>query len=136
MPTAIQPYVDGWLGTERETSVIPQPQFPFAKNPTPDTYSRLYERTYLVQPRLFLPKITNRTAWTNLLTYSEAFDNAAWTKTNLSITANSTTAPDGQVTMDKALETVTNGEHSATQGATVTAAATEVSIFATAGLTR
>ncbi len=41
---------------------------------------------------------------TNLLTYSEAFDNAAWTKTRASITANATTAPDGTTTADKLVE--------------------------------
>ena len=37
----------------------------------------------------------------NLLLYSEQFDNAGWTKTNSTITANATTAPDGTVTGDK-----------------------------------
>jgi hypothetical protein len=92
MPDQIQPYVDGWLGTERELTVIPVPQFPFRNNPTPDTYSRVYERQYQVQPKLFIPKIANRTAWTNLLTYSEQLDNAAWTKTNLTVTADAGTA--------------------------------------------
>ena len=36
----------------------------------------------------------------NLFTYSEQFDNAAWTKTNTTITTNSTTAPDGTTTAD------------------------------------
>jgi len=38
---------------------------------------------------------------TNLLLYSAEFDNAGWTKTNSTITANATTAPDGTVTGDK-----------------------------------
>jgi hypothetical protein len=38
---------------------------------------------------------------TNLLTYSEQFDNAAWTKTNLTITANTIVSPDGALTGDK-----------------------------------
>jgi hypothetical protein len=38
---------------------------------------------------------------TNLLTYSEQFDNAAWTKFQSSITANAATAPDGTLTADK-----------------------------------
>ena len=38
---------------------------------------------------------------TNLLTYSEQFDNAAWIKTRLSVDANNTTAPDGTLTADK-----------------------------------
>jgi hypothetical protein len=37
---------------------------------------------------------------TNLALYSEQFDNASWTKTALTITANSTTAPDGNATAD------------------------------------
>lgn len=38
---------------------------------------------------------------TNLAVYSEQFDNGAWTKNNLSISADDTTAPDGQDTADK-----------------------------------
>ncbi len=37
----------------------------------------------------------------NLASYSEAFDNAAWTKANTTITANNTTAPNGTTTADK-----------------------------------
>jgi hypothetical protein len=39
-------------------------------------------------------------ARTNLLTYSEQFDNAGWTKANATITANESTAPDGTSTAD------------------------------------
>lgn len=136
MPNQIQPYVDGWLGNERESSVIPTPQFPFSKYPTADLYSRVYERMFYVCPRLFLPKVARRTSWTNLLTYSEQFDNAAWTKTNLTPTADAGTAPDGQTTLDKVLETVTNAEHSVAQAATAAASTTEASVFAVGGLTR
>ena len=38
---------------------------------------------------------------TNLITYSEQFDNAAWTKTISTITDNATTAPNGTTTADK-----------------------------------
>ena len=48
---------------------------------------------------------------TNLLTYSEQFDNAAWTKSNASITANAITAPDGALTADKLVEGINNSEH-------------------------
>jgi hypothetical protein len=41
-------------------------------------------------------------ARTNLLTYSEQFDNAAWIKTAGLVTANVATAPDGTSTMDAA----------------------------------
>jgi hypothetical protein len=43
----------------------------------------------------------------NLLTYSEQFNNAAWTKTNSSITANTIVAPDGALTGDKLVEDAT-----------------------------
>lgn len=45
---------------------------------------------------------TNSTAKAeqNLLTYSEQFDNAAWAKAFGSVTANTTTAPDGNTTSD------------------------------------
>jgi hypothetical protein len=41
----------------------------------------------------------------NLLTFSEQFDNAAWTKNAATITANATTAPNGTITADKLVET-------------------------------
>lgn len=37
---------------------------------------------------------------TNLITYSEQFDNAAWIKTNLTVTANSNISPDGTQNAD------------------------------------
>jgi hypothetical protein len=43
----------------------------------------------------------------NLLTYSEQFDNAAWTKTRSSVTANATASPDGTVDADKLVEDTT-----------------------------
>src|SRR5688572_6559758 len=100
-----------------------------------DTYSRLYERDFDISPRS-LPRVDQRTAWTNLVTYSEDFSNAAWTKTNLTVTADNTTAPDGLVTMDKLLESSASGEHSVSQAVTVTAAANELSFFIKGGLTR
>jgi len=50
---------------------------------------------------------------TNLITYSEQFDNAAWTKNNVGVTTNTsaTTAPDGSTNADALLETAATGEH-------------------------
>lgn len=50
------------------------------------------------------PSLLLEGARTNSWTYSEQLDNAAWTKTRSSITANATTAPDGTATMDKLVE--------------------------------
>jgi len=49
---------------------------------------------------------------TNQLQRSEEFDNAYWTKTNVTVTANQTTAPDGTTTADAIFETTTNAGHS------------------------
>ena len=57
---------------------------------------------------------------TNLLTYSEQFDNAAWAKTRLSVTANAIAAPDGTVTADKLIEDSTASDtHTISQSATI-----------------
>ena len=50
---------------------------------------------------------------TNLITYSEQFDNAAWTKTNAGITTNTsaTTAPDGSNNAEKLVENTSNSTH-------------------------
>lgn len=50
-------------------------------------------------------------ASTNLLTYSEQFDNAAWTKTQSSVTSNSVLSPDGTNSADKLIENTTNASH-------------------------
>jgi hypothetical protein len=54
----------------------------------------------------------------NLVTYSEQFDNASWTKINATITSNSTTSPDGTINADKLVEDTSTGGHS-TQSVTL-----------------
>lgn len=128
----IVPYVDGYFATEREITVNPSPKFPFLMNPTPDVYTRAYERFFRVLSTGYIPRIAERNSWQNLLTYSEDITQAAWTKTNATVTANASTAPDGNATMDKVIETSATGEHSIAQAATVANGLTEVSIFAAA----
>ena len=48
---------------------------------------------------------------TNLMTYSEQFDNADWTKRNATISANNTTSPDGTQNADKLVEDTATGQH-------------------------
>lgn len=50
-------------------------------------------------------------AGTNLLTYSEEFDNGTWAKAKTSITPNVITAPDGTTTADFLVEDTSNGTH-------------------------
>ena len=54
---------------------------------------------------------------TNLLTYSEQFDNAAWTKTNATVTPNTTISPDGTQNADTLIENTANATHLMTQAA-------------------
>jgi hypothetical protein len=73
---------------------------------------------------------------TNLLTYSQQFDDAAWGKTRSSITANATTAPDGTLTADKLVENTDNNTHFVLNNSavTVTSGAPAVySVFLKAG---
>ena len=48
---------------------------------------------------------------TNLMTYSEQFNNAAWTATAITVTANATTSPDGTANADKLIPTAVNTFH-------------------------
>ena len=47
----------------------------------------------------------------NLLSYSEDFTNAAWSKNNISVTGNTTTAPNGTTTADSIFESAANSLH-------------------------
>jgi hypothetical protein len=74
---------------------------------------------------------------TNLLVRSEEFDNAAWLKTDSSITANTIVAPDGTLTGDKIVENTANSGHSVGQnsaaGSTVNTNPYTISFYAKAG---
>ena len=56
----------------------------------------------------------------NLLTFSEQFDNAAWSKTNVTITANNAISPDGFINADTIVDAATNAEHAINAVATIT----------------
>ena len=70
---------------------------------------------------------------TNLVTYSEQFDNAAWAKTASSITANAIASPDGALTADKLVEDTAASSHgvsAATAPTTTISTNYSISIFA------
>jgi hypothetical protein len=52
---------------------------------------------------------------TNLCLQSQTFDNASWTKNNITITADAVVAPDGTTTADKLVEAATTTIHFASQ---------------------
>jgi len=55
--------------------------------------------------------VNQRGTTENAFTYSQDFTNASWTKSNSSITANTTTAPDGTNTASKLVENTSNSGH-------------------------
>jgi hypothetical protein len=67
----------------------------------------------------------------NLLTYTEQFDNAAWTKTNVTIGADTTdtTDPLGGNTADKVTPTITNGAHTCIAAGVVIVGAATHSVY-------
>jgi hypothetical protein len=68
----------------------------------------------------------------NLFTYSEEFDNAAWSKFQATVTANDTTAPNGTATADK-LASSTNGTAVLFRTASTEAGVATISVYAKAG---
>lgn len=66
-------------------------------------------------------------AETNLLLYSEQLDNAAWAKSNITVTANAAVATDGNTTADKLVESSATGSHNIYQ--LQTASASKAHIF-------
>lgn len=57
------------------------------------------------------PSILVEPQRTNLLLRSEEFDNIAWAKTNVTVTANATISPSGDLSADKIIATATNSNH-------------------------
>jgi hypothetical protein len=70
---------------------------------------------------------------TNLLTYSEQFNDAVYVKVATTVTANATTAPDGTATADKIISDATNVQHSIGPSVTFASNTTySLSVFAKA----
>ena len=88
------------------------------------TFTRASSATYVDSDGLI------KTAATNLLLYSEQFDNALWTKSNTTVTADSVTAPDGATTADRLVETNATATFSVYRTATSTPGTYTFSVFA------
>jgi hypothetical protein len=74
---------------------------------------------------------SNSFVQTNQLLQSQDFDNVYWSKTASTVTANTTTAPDGSITADSLIEAATTDFHSTFRGSlTLNAAAYTFSCFA------
>jgi hypothetical protein len=77
------------------------------------------------------PRLLLEPQRTNLVTYSEQFNNAYWGKEEISVTANNSTAPDNTISADKIIPNTTASAHHLTEA--VTGAAHSFSVFAKAG---
>jgi hypothetical protein len=86
-----------------------------------------FAQTKVLDPRITFARASTATYYSgkteaktneNLLIYSQEFDNAAWTKTNVTVTPNATTAPDGTTTADAIFETANTAIHRIYQGLT------------------
>lgn len=71
---------------------------------------------------------------TNVMLRSEEFDDATWSKTLSTVTANAITAPDGRSTADKLVEDTSGGQHDVRQNRTAGASLPySLSVYAKAG---
>ncbi len=73
--------------------------------------------------------LIQRVPW-NLFSYSQEFNNGSWGKTASSITANSTTAPDGTTTADSLIEDSTNALHIVSKSTSSVGGVYTVSVYA------
>jgi hypothetical protein len=71
-------------------------------------------------------------ARTNLCTYSDDWSNAAWTKSNTTVTANATTSPDGTINADRVVASTIGNARGVFASITTTAVAHTISVFAKA----
>ena len=68
----------------------------------------------------------------NLLLQSQTFTSGSWSKSNTTVTASATTAPDSTNTASKLVATVTSGQHGVNQTVTLTTALCTFSFYAKA----
>lgn len=93
------------------------------------TFTRTSAATYVDASGRIVPTAASR----NLLTFTQEFDNAAWTKANATVTANTAIAPDGTSTADKVVATNTASAYRAVaRGAMLAATGYVYSIYAKA----
>ena len=79
------------------------------------------------------PSILVEPQRTNLMTYSEQLDNAAWTATAITVTANATTSPDGTTNADKLIPTNVSAFHNLYNYAAVLTGNYSFSVFVKKG---
>ena len=105
--------------------------YPFLNNTTPDRYAKQIRRTWLQRGVDYAPTNADRTSYTNLIQYSEQFDDVIWTKDQLTVSSNQIANPyDGALTVDAIYETATTNVHFVYQAYTFAASTYTVSVVA------
>jgi len=80
------------------------------------------------------PHLLLENSATNLVQYSEDFSNAAWSKSNSSITSNSVISPDGSLNASKLVENTSNSAHRIFNGSGLSVSGNvSMSVFAKKG---
>lgn len=82
------------------------------------------------EPQLTDNGLLIEAAGTNLILHSEAFDNAIWVKSGVTVTADAAVAPDGTMTADKLVESTGSGFHAVYQVITSDAPAAVFAVYA------
>jgi hypothetical protein len=107
---------------------------PLALDYTPTTTAAVYGPRFDYDPVTLAARgLLIEEQRTNLLTYSQEFDNAAWVKSGATITANTTAAPDGTTTADTLTGNGVLGSHTILQTQAASADGKTFSVYLKAG---
>jgi len=136
-------YKSGKIYAQKPLTTDGQLTFTRASTATRVNASGLIETVSSGVPRLdytnsSCPKLLLEPQRTNLALYSEEYDNAVYTKVNLTASANTTASPTGATNADSILESNTNSTHESWQRVSMTSgqAYTQSCFFKANGRTR
>ena len=119
-----------WIQRRRAPALDAVPGWSFTKSGT--AYDLAGTTSFGANtPRRTSAGLLVEAAGTNLLLQSQTFDNASWTATNATVTANSAVAPDGTLTADTVTATAAFGRIH--QFVTYTAVPHTLSVFVRKG---
>ena len=98
-------------------------RFPYGNLPAADKYAITIERRFPLVGSQRTPGPANRTSYAQLLTYTEALDNAAWTKIDTTVAATAYRDPNGRTGARRIVEAATTAYHHIQQVGTMAAGA-------------
>jgi len=133
MTAAITAFSDGWYRctiTYNETNLGNVFIIQGATSGTVSIWgAHLYRSDMGMQANTSAYPMYNPTTPKNLLGFTENFDNAAWGNTALTVTANTTLAPNGLATGDFVVPTTASSTHRLLQGITVGTTTATLSVY-------